>query len=56
MKGRPSWIGMITCETKRPIIASLPKQPKIRSSSEHYELEAVCEEVANHIEDRVTGG
>ena len=43
--------------TKRPIIGNLPKQPKAPLIKQEYlELTAVCEEMANHIEDHLTGG
>jgi hypothetical protein len=35
-------------------IAETAEDPLIKQ--EHFELAAVCEEVANHIEDRLTGG
>ena len=35
-------------------IAEAPEDLLIKQ--EHFELAAVCEEVANHIEDRLTGG
>jgi hypothetical protein len=42
---------------KRPCIDNLPKRPKMLSSSKKLlDLAAVCEEVANNIEDGLTGG
>ena len=35
-------------------IAETANDPLVKQ--EHFELAAVCEEVANHIEDRLTGG
>ena len=35
-------------------LAETAEDPLIKQ--EHFELAAVCEEVANHIEDRLTGG
>jgi hypothetical protein len=35
-------------------LADVAEDPLIKQ--EHFELAAVCEEVANYIEDRLTGG
>ena len=35
-------------------LAETAEDPVIKQ--EHFELAAVCEEMANHIEDRLTGG
>jgi hypothetical protein len=53
-KGKAAWIGMITCGTNHRHLAEAAEDPLIKQ--EHFELAAICEEVANHIEDRRTGG
>ena len=48
---------MTTCGTKPPIIrnfAETAEDPLVKE--EHFELAAVCEEVANSIGDRLPGG
>jgi hypothetical protein len=51
------WIGLTIYGTKRPSIGNLPSRPTILSSkNELLELPSVCEEVANNIEDHLTGG
>jgi hypothetical protein len=48
---------MTTCGTNRLQywhLAEAAEDPLIKQ--EHFELAAICEEVANHIEDRRTGG
>jgi hypothetical protein len=52
-----AWIGSIICGTKWPSIGNLPKRPKTPPiKQELLDLAAICEEVANNIEDRMPGG
>jgi hypothetical protein len=52
-----AWIGMITFGTRRRRIGNLPKKTaNVFGKQELLDLAAVCDEVANSIEDRLTGG
>ena len=47
---------MIISGTRRRYIGNLPKNVENVDKQELLDLAAVCEEVANSIEDRLTGG
>jgi hypothetical protein len=50
------WIGLIIFATKRPCIGSVPSRPTILSlKTEPLALASVCEEIADNIEDHLTG-
>jgi hypothetical protein len=52
-----AWIGMIIFGTRQRCIGNLPKKSEnVFGKQELLDLAAVCEEVANSIEDRLTGG
>jgi hypothetical protein len=52
-----AWIGMISFDTRQWCIGNLPKKTEnVFGKQELLDLAAVCEEVANGIEDRLTGG
>jgi hypothetical protein len=55
-EARQTWTGMSISGSKRLCIGNLPKRPKMPIKKELLDLAAVCEEVANNIEDRQTSG
>ena len=54
-KGRMDWDDYLRDQSARyRHLAEAAEDPLIKQ--EHFELASICEEVANHIEDRRTGG